>query len=171
MTASTAPMLLIPYHMLSTPLEVYIRQEAPSEGRMFQVQQSCSAQMVGNHLFQCRKVSLGPPREWRQQLPQAHQCQKMIFSMAKDNSQKIGPRVQKTYLKSAKNQRQQNLIPCTLILVLYTQLRINSVLPISCFLLWPMFLLVKSVLPTFFYLKVVFLEGFGVFVLIDWFFS
>lgn len=28
--------------------------------------------------------------------PPTHQCQKMMFSMAKDNSQKIGLRVQKT---------------------------------------------------------------------------
>lgn len=54
--ASTGPTLLISSHMLLIPLEVYIRQGSPSEGGMFRVQQSWSAQMVGNLFFQCRKV-------------------------------------------------------------------------------------------------------------------
>lgn len=116
---------------------------------MFQVQQSWSAQMVGNHLFQCRKVSLGSHREWRQHFPLNTLVPENYVFHDQRQFSKDQPKGAEDLIKSAKNQRQYSLILCTLMLVLNTQLRINAVLLMSCFLLSPTFLLIRSVLPTF----------------------
>lgn len=128
---------------------------------MFQLWQYCSAWKVRNPLFQVRKVSPGLHRDWDGRLPPTCQCQERLFSVAKDDSQETRRRAQKASLKRAIIQKQYNPIPCTLVLVRYAQIRMDSVLQVSCFLLPSTLLLLRPISPTFFFFSVSFGMNWG----------